>query len=380
MIYWVVSLELRRIELYEIWVKLREEFETSFGKTIERPAILIRVEEKSGEEGWGECVAGEGPWYSYETWETAWHILNEFIVPKVLEKGDIDIDGYENLVSKIRGHNMAKASLEMSLWDLEAKLRGIPLWRLLGGKNRHISSGVSIGIQKSVDELIKKVGDFLEKGYRRIKIKIRPGYDLGPISRIRDEYGYDLPLQVDANSAYRIEDLDVFRKIDNYALLMIEQPLHYKDLVDHAELARHIKTPICLDESIEDVNDARKAYYLGSAMIINIKPGRVGGLKETLKIHDFWYSVANRPVWIGGMLETGIGRGHLVAAATLPGVKYPSDISASDKYFEKDIVEPEWVLNKDSTITAPERPGIGVEVLFDEIKKGVRRSKVFSRT
>ncbi|MDP8002766.1 MAG: o-succinylbenzoate synthase [Caldisphaera sp.] len=372
-------MDIKRIDLYELWVKLKEDFETSFGKTVERPALLIRVEDKSGEEGWAESVAGEGPWYSYETWETAWHILNEFIIPKIINEKDLNTEKYNELVSNIRGHNMAKAGLEMALWDLEAKLNSKPLWKYLGGENKYIVSGVSIGIQKNTGELIKRVGYFLEKGYRRIKIKIKPGYDLEPISKVREEFGYNLPFQVDANSAYKITDMELFRKIDEYKLLMVEQPLHWKDLVDHAELAKHIKTPICLDESIEDVNDARKAYQLGSAMIINIKPGRVGGLSETTKIHDFWYKVANRPVWIGGMLETGIGRGHLVAAATLPGVKYPSDISASDKYYEKDIVDPPWILNKDGTITAPEKPGIGVEVNVDYIEKNSKRTKAYNR-
>ncbi|WP_292319245.1 o-succinylbenzoate synthase [Caldisphaera sp.] len=370
-------MELKKIELFELWVKLKEDFETSFGKTIERPAILIRVEEKNGEVGWAESVAGEGPWYSYETWETAWHVLNDFIIPKISKEEEIDVEKFNEMVSNIRGHNMAKAGLEMALWDLKAKIEGKPLWKVLGGVNKNIVSGVSIGIQNTTDELVKKVSMFLDKGYRRIKIKIKPGYDIEPIIRLRKEFGQDLPLHVDANSAYKLTDIELFKKIDNYNLLMIEQPLHWKDLVDHAELARHLRTPICLDESIEDVNDARKAYQLGSAMIINIKPGRVGGFSEVLKIHDFWYKIANRPVWIGGMLETGIGRGHLVSAATLPGVKYPNDISASEKYFEKDIVEPPWILNKDGTITAPEKPGIGVEVMEDYIAKNSKRTKLY---
>ena len=364
-------MELRAVELVEVWVRLKSEFETSFGKTVERPAILVRVEERGGEEGWAEVVADSGPWYSYETNETAWHVIRDFIVPSL--KGDVSPRGFGALVSRIRGHNMAKAGVEMALWDLEARLNSRPLWRHLGGVRRDILSGVSVGIQPSVEQLVRVVSGYLEQGYGRIKIKIKPGYDVEPVRALRRAFGDGLRLQVDANGAYTLSDIEVFRELDKYDLLMIEQPLGWRDLVDHAELARHLRTPICLDESIQDADDARKAYQLGSAAILNVKPARVGGLSETLRIHDFWYSVAGRGMWIGGMLETGVGRGHLVAAATLPGVKYHNDISASDRYYEEDIVEPPWTLNKDGTITAPERPGIGVEVLTDKIYKMAKR-------
>jgi len=365
-------LELRKIELLEVWVRLVSPFETSFGRTVERPAILVRVEEKGGEEGWAEVVADSGPWYSYETNETAWHVIRDFIIPdlaKVSSPSD-----FLRVFSRIRGHNMAKAGVEMALWDLAAKLESRPLWRYIGGVNRNILSGVSVGVQPSIAELVRVVRGYLEQGYRRVKIKIRPGYDVEPVRALREEFGPDPPLQVDANAAYQLSDAEVFRALDRYSLLMIEQPLGWRDLVDHAVLAKMIRTPICLDESITDVDDARKAYQLDAAFVINVKPARVGGLGETLRIHDFWYGVAKRPIWIGGMLETGVGRGHLVAAATLPGVKYPNDISASSRYYESDIVEPPWELNKDGTITAPERPGIGVEVLVDRVKKAVKRS------
>ncbi|MGC9072252.1 MAG: o-succinylbenzoate synthase, partial [Acidilobus sp.] len=342
------------------------------GRTIDRPAILVRVEEKGGEEGWGEVVADSGPWYSYETNETAWHVIRDFILPGLGRVGSPK--EFPSAFARIRGHNMAKAGVEMALWDLASRLESRPLWRFIGGVNRNIISGVSVGIQPSVNGLVGVVRRYLEAGYRRVKIKIRPGYDVEPVEALRREFGYGLPLQVDANAAYTLSDIDVLRALDNYSLLMIEQPLGWHDLVDHATLTRHLKTPICLDESVMDLDDARKAYQLDAAAILNVKPARLGGLGEALRIHDFWYGVARRPLWIGGMLETGVGRGHLVAAATLPGVRFPNDISASSRYYEADIVEPPWELNRDGTISAPERPGIGVEVLVDKVRKMVKRS------
>jgi O-succinylbenzoate synthase len=367
--------ELRRVELLEVWVRLKSPFETSFGKTLERPAILVRAEERGGEVGWGEVVADSGPWYSYETNETAWHVIRDFILPQL--KGDVGPRGFPALVSRIRGHNMAKAGVEMALWDLAAKLEGRPLWQYIGGVRDRIASGVSVGIQPSLEDLVRVVDSYVQEGYQRVKIKIRPGYDVEPVRRLREALGPSLKLQVDANAAYTLSDVEVFRRLDDFGLLMIEQPLGWRDLVDHAELARHIRTPICLDESVADADDARKAYQLGSAMIINVKPARVGGLGETLRIHDLWYRQLGRPIWIGGMLETGVGRGHLVAAATLEGVRYPNDISASSRYYEEDIVEPPWELNRDGTISAPRASGIGAEVLEDKVRSAAKRAYEF---
>ncbi len=367
-------MELRRITLYEVWMPLKQAFETSFGATVERPGILVEAEERGGEAGWGEIVAGEGPWYSYETYKTAWHVVEDYIVP-MIRGVDLDHERYTQMVSRIRGHNMAKAGLEEALWDLEARLKGLPLYKLLGGVRNRIESGVSIGIKPSIDELLRTIALRLDEGYRRIKVKIKPGWDIDVVKRIREEYP-DIPLQVDANAAYRLSDALHLKKLDQYDLLMIEQPLSYDDLVDHADLARILKTPICLDESIKSPDDARRAYRLDSAWVINIKPGRVGGLGPSKAIHDFWLSVG-RPVWIGGMLETGVGRGHLVALATLPGVKYPNDISASSRYYEEDIVEPPWILEPDGVIKAPEKPGIGVEVRRDLVEKYARRIREY---
>lgn len=262
---------------------------------------------------------------------------------------------------------MAKAAVEMAIWDLEAKLQKKPLARLLGGTKDRVDSGVSIGIQKSIEKLLKRIDFFLEQGYKRIKLKIKPGWDVNVISRVRKEYP-DILLQVDANAAYTLRDINTLLDLDKYGLLMIEQPLDYDDLVDHAELQSKLKTPICLDESIKKPEDAVKAYKLGSCRVINIKPGRVGGHHNSIIIHDFCL-FAGIGTWIGGMLETGIGRGHLVALASLPGINYPNDISASSRYYTEDIVEPPWILNHDGTISVPNKPGIGVEVKPDLIEK-----------
>ena len=369
-----MPVELRRIVVYEIWVRLREGFETSFGVTLERPALIVGVEERGGEVGWAEVVAGEGPWYSCETYATAWHVIRDYLLP--LMPREAEARGLRSAFARVRGHEMARAGLEMALWDLEARLEGRPLWRYIGGVRDRIESGVSVGIQPSAVELLRVVGRYLDEGYRRVKLKIKPGWDLEPVAAVRREYP-DLQLQVDANAAYTLADSLHLKRLDDYDLLMIEQPLHWRDLVDHAELARLLRTPICLDESIHDAEDARRAYRLDAARVINIKPGRVGGIGESLEIHNLWYGRFGRPVWIGGMLETGVGRGHLVALATLPGVKYPNDISASSRYYEEDIVEPPWELNSDGTITAPERPGIGVEILMDRVEALARRRLVW---
>jgi len=371
-----MGLELRRIVVYEVWMRLKSEFRTSFGSTLERPALLVRVEERGGEEGWGEVVAGEGPWYSYETFQTAWHVIDSYLIPTLSKLGVYEPERVARAFSRVRGHNMAKAGVEEAIWDLKARVEGRPLWEVLGGVRSKVESGVSIGIQRSVEDLLRVVAGFLERGYRRVKIKIEPGWDVGPARAVRREYP-DVPLQVDANAAYSLADMQVFRELDKLDLLMIEQPLHYDDLIDHAELARIISTPICLDESIKSVRDAAAAYKLGSAQVINLKPGRVGGLVESLRIHGLWSSSLGRPLWVGGMLETGVGRGHLVALATLPGVRYPNDISASDRYYDEDIVEPPWTLNKDGTITAPSKPGIGVEVLVERVERASRRTKEY---
>lgn len=360
-------MKIKRIVLYHVVMKLKSPFETSFGKSILRHGVLVQVFDYEGNDGWGEVVADEGPWYSYETVETAIYIVRDFF-PMFLKDAEISHPSeVTNLLKRIRGHNMAKAGVEEAIWDLYAKINNEPLYKVLGGVRDRIVSGVSIGIQESLDKLVNVVGSYLELGYRRIKIKIKPGWDVNAVEAVRKEYP-DIMFQVDANAAYKLSDAEIFKRLDNYNLLMIEQPLEWNDLVDHAELAKMIKTPICLDESIKDYHDAESALKLNSCKIINIKPGRVGGLEITRKISNLCLQ-NNRGAWIGGMLETGIGRGILVASATLPGITYPSDISASDRYYEEEIVEPPWVLNPDGTISVRNKPGIGVEVLDEKIKK-----------
>ncbi len=364
-------MEIRKVELYLLDMKLKEPFKTSFGVTDVRPVVLVRVEERGGEEGWGELVAGHGPWYSYETYEIDYLVLEKYIVPLIIGENLKDITDYVKLVSKIRGYPMAKAAVEEALWDLYSRETGIPLSKLFGGVKEEVVSGVSIGIKPNVEMLIKEVYRRLDEGYRRIKIKIEPGKDVVLVKKIREEFG-DIPLQVDANSAYTIADVDVFLKLDKFGLLMIEQPLGYDDLLHHSILSKKLITPICLDESIKNLHDVILAYKLGSAEIINIKPARVSGPFESKKILDV-VSGLGLGAWIGGMLETGIGRAFLVALASHPSVTYPNDISASDRYWNEDIVEPPWILTKNGTIAVPKKPGLGVEVNTSLIEKRVKK-------
>ncbi|HDI75118.1 MAG TPA: o-succinylbenzoate synthase [Thermoprotei archaeon] len=371
-------MEIESIELYHIRMKLAHPFETSFGRQVYRSCILVKVEDESGVEGWAECVAGRGPWYSYETVETAWHIIRDFIAPLVFKEKQVNPLTVNRVLSKIRGHNMAKASVEMAIWDAEAKIRKQPLSVILGGEKEKIESGVSIGIQKDIDYLLKRISMFLDQGYRRIKLKIKPGWDVEVVKRVRKEYP-DIRIQVDANAAYTLRDLRVLLELDKLDLLMIEQPLGYDDLIYHSKLQSMLKTPLCLDESIKSPEDAVKANLLGSCRIINIKPGRVGGHRASLMIHDYC-TLAGLGVWIGGMLETGIGRGHLVALASLPGINYPNDISASDRYYEEDIVEPPWTLNPDGTISVPNKPGIGIKVKTDLVEELALKKTVLRKS
>lgn len=352
-------------------MKLKTPFETSFGKTIDRHCILVKMVDEEGDVGWGEIPVDDVPYYHYETVETALYVAKKFLVPKLLEINVAEPKDFLNATSRIRGHVMAKAGFEMTLWDLLAKKKRKPLYELIGGARDRIVSGVSIGIIGNMESLLKAISRFLNEGYRRIKIKIKPGWDVKPVETIRKTFG-DIPLQVDANAAYTLENFDIFKQLDEYDLLMVEQPLHYEDLAEHAELQSKIRTPICLDESIKNIYDTKAAVKLGSCRIINIKPARVGGISESIAIHNYALE-HNIPVWIGGMLETGIGRGFQVALATLPNVKYPNDISASNRYYEEDVVEPPWTLNSDGTITVPKKPGIGVEVLEERVEKYSRK-------
>jgi O-succinylbenzoate synthase len=345
--------------LYAVQLPLKSHFETSTGRAYSRDTILVRVRAE-GAEGWGESPIEDGPWYSPETLETAWHVQRGFLVPLMLGQEIDSASQAFGRMGRVRGHNMAKTGVEEAVWDLEGRLTGSSVSQLLGGTRSRIESGVSVGIQDTVEELIDQVEGFLELGYRRIKIKIKPGWDVAVVEALRARWP-DVPLMVDANSAYTLPDAEHLAALDAFGLMMIEQPLAYDDLYEHSLLQRRLETPICLDESIATVAAAQAALAMGSCRIINIKPGRVGGLAEARRIHDL--CVAHQvPVWCGGLLEVGVGRAHNVAIASLPGYVLPGDVSASARYFEEDVVVPPISLNPDGTITVPSGPGIGVQV------------------
>jgi o-succinylbenzoate synthase len=352
-------MKLDAIELRQIRLQLTAPFTTSFGSTLERSCIIVVVHGE-GVTGLAECVAFEGPWYSYETAGTAWHIMSDYLIPRLLEADLEEPEDVWEIFGPIRGHNMAKAAIEMACWDLFARARSVSLATLLGGTRDRVSVGVSVGIQPSPAALVDTVGCYLADGYRRIKLKIAPAQDTAFVEAVRKAYP-DTLVQVDANSAYTLDSVDTFKSMDDFDLLLIEQPLGPDDIVDHAALQRELKTPICLDESVHSPDDARHAFDLGSCRIINIKPGRVGGHTQSKAIHDYCLA-REAPVWCGGMLETNIGRAHNVALASLPGFSLPGDISASARYYAKDIAGPGFALNEDSTLTVPAGPGIGVEL------------------
>jgi O-succinylbenzoate synthase len=346
-------------------------FETSFGRTYERRIILVRVEDADGGEGWGEVTCGETPGYSDEWTDSAWVTTEKILSPMVVGKQVESASEVFGLMKMARGHRMSKAGIETACWDLEAKKLGVPLWRHLGGMNQEIECGVSIGIQDSVEQLIDKIQTELDAGYRRIKIKIAPHWDYDVIRAVREKFG-DILLMGDANSAYTLDDIELFKRMDEFELMMFEQPLAHDDMVDHAKLQREVRTPICLDESVKSADDARKAIELGSCKIINVKLGRVGGHAQAKKVEEVCRS-AGIPIWCGGMLESGVGRAHNIAMSTLAGFTLPGDVSASKRYWHEDIIEPEVEVTSQGTITAPERAGIGFEVRRDRIERVTAR-------
>lgn len=372
-----MKLQLERIELCEIEMPLKHRFETSFGTTTGRRILLIRIWDKDGNSGWSECTAMENPFYNHETIETAWSIITKFVVPMLKAKNVSSADEVSAALTAIHGNRMAVAAVETAVWDLEAKKANVPLWQHLGGTKLEINCGVSIGIQKSTEELVEAVTREIESGYQRIKIKIKPGHDLELVKVLR-KYFPDITLSVDANSAYKLDkDKALFEELDEYNLLMIEQPLSAGDLVDHAKLQKCLKTPICLDESVTSLTDARHALELEACRIINIKLGRVGGHSEARAIQNFT-GKKDIPVWCGGMLETGIGRAHNIAMSTLTGFSLPGDVSASARYWAEDIIEPPVMVSPQGTICAPSTPGIGFEVKENLIKKLTTNRKIDS--
>jgi O-succinylbenzoate synthase len=349
-------------------------FETSFGREYDRTFILVRIR-SGGLEGWGEVVASQNPLYSYETTTTAWHILSDFLIPMMLKESIDDPLTFYRRASVYKGHPMAKAGLELALWDLEAKKKGKPLWQLYEGTQTAIPSGVSIGIQNTSEELLDRIALFLDEGYRRVKIKIKPGWDRHICAAIRRRFP-DMQLQVDANGGYGPEDTERLFSLDEFNLVMLEQPFPAYDLWDHRRLQKKMKTPICLDESIVSKTTARQAIEMESCRIVNIKVGRVGGPSEARAIHDHCRE-NNVPVWCGGMLESGIGRAHNIHLASLPNFLLPHDISASRRYYSRDLIEPEVTITKDGYIPLPQGPGIGVEPKMDRIEEATIKRQTF---
>ena len=367
-------MKIKSIELIEINLPLVHFFETSFGRTYERRIILTRVEDETGAEGWGEVTCGETPSYNEEWTDSAWVTLERILAPMTIGKEFESASQIWHTMRHVRGNRMAKAAIETAGWDLEAKKRGAPLWRHLGGVRREIACGVSIGIQDSVEQLFEKIQTELDAGYQRIKIKIAPRWDYEVIRRVREKFG-DILLMGDANSAYSLCDVDLFRRMDEFNLIMFEQPLAHDDMIDHATLQREIRTPVCLDESVKSPEDARKAIEIGAGKIVNVKLGRVGGHSQAKLVEEVCRN-ANIPIWCGGMLESGIGRAHNIAMSTLKGFTLPGDVSASKRYWNEDIIEPEVEVTKNGTIIAPDAPGIGFEINRARIDKLTARRQI----
>ncbi|MBI3400580.1 MAG: o-succinylbenzoate synthase [Acidobacteria bacterium] len=364
-------MKIERLELRLLRLPLVHFFETSFGRIDDKHFIVIRADGE-GASGYGECVAEQDPYYSAETNETVWHIVRDFIAPRVIGAEFAHPRDVSPALAAIRGHHMTKAAVEMAAWDLFATLGGMPLSRAIGGARARIASGVSIGIQPSLDALAAKVERELAAGYRRIKIKIKPGWDLKPVESLRARFGA-IPLMVDANAAYTLADAAHLAALDAFDLMMIEQPLDYDDIADHAALQRMLKTPICLDESIKSAHAARDAINAGACRIINIKPGRLGGIAQSIAVHDLC-AAHQVPVWHGGMLESGIGRAANIHLSTLPNFSLPGDVAASKRYFDPDVIDPPIEVAADGTIAVPTGPGLGVRICEDRLERATLKT------
>ena len=366
-------MRLENIELRELRMRLKAPFETSSEVTWDRRILLVEVG-ADGLRGWGEITAAEDPFYNSETTETAWHMVKDFIVPLVLGKDVQRAAEIADLLQPIRGHEMAKAGIENALWDIEAQQKNIPLAKLLGGTRDEIPCGVSIGIQDSISTLLNKIENELRAGYQRIKLKVKPRKDLQVVAAVREHYR-EIRLMVDANSAYRIEDSETLKAFDQHNLMMIEQPLAWDDIYQHSRLQAELRTPICLDECIHNADHAEAAIKLGACRVINIKLGRVGGHAHAKQVHDVCvrHSV---PVWCGGMLESGVGRAHNIAMSALPGFVLPGDVSASQRYWDEDIIEPEVEVSQKGMIRVREEAGLGYAVRRKKVEElTVRRER-----
>jgi O-succinylbenzoate synthase len=369
-------MKIDSVTLRELQMPLVHFFETSFGRVYSRRMLLVSVD-ADGVRGWGECVAGEDPFYSPEWTETAWPTIKHYLAPALLKAEVRSGRDCPALFARVRGHRMSKAGLENAVWDAEARQKQQPLWKLLGGTRREIACGVSIGIQDSPEQLLERIAIELAAGYRRIKIKVKPGWDLNVLEKIRSRWA-DILLSVDANSAYTLDEVEHLRKFDAFKLLMIEQPLWDDEIYLHSRLQKAIETSICLDESIHHARDADFALEIGACRIINIKVGRVGGFTEAKKVHDVAVR-HNVPVWCGGMLESGVGRTHNIALSTLEGFRLPGDVSASKRYWAQDIIEPEVEVGADGMIAIGDAAGTGYQVREDLVQKFTVREETFSR-
>lgn len=360
-------MKIEAITLREIQMPLVRFFETSFGRTTSRRILLATVH-CEGVDGWGECTAGEHPYFSEECTDTAWHVLKEYLAPS-LAGVELANSGREaaQRMNPVRGHRMAKAALENAVWDAEAQAQQVPLWKLIGGTRQEIACGVSIGIQNSHDELLDRIAIELEAGYQRIKIKVKPGWDLEVLEKVRQRFPGAL-LSCDANSAYTLDDMEHLKKFDEFRLLMIEQPLWHDEIYMHALLQHELSTNLCLDECIVSARHALEAIQLRACRILNIKLGRVGGFSEAIRTHDVALN-AEVPVWCGGMLESGIGRAHNIALSTLAGFSLPGDVSASARYWKEDIIEPAVTVGPLGTIAVSEAAGRGYALREDLIER-----------
>ncbi len=371
-----VALRIDRVEVRRVTLPLRFPFETSFSRTTTKRFLLVSVF-ADGLAGHAECVADVDPFYLPETNDTALHVLRDFLVPMAFA---LEIDGPRDVLpalARVRGHEMAKAALEMAVWELWARRGGVPLWRLLGGRGGEIDAGVSVGLQKDEGALLEKVEAEVAAGYRRVKVKIKPGRDVALVAAIRARFPR-LPLMVDANSAYTLADAARLAELDRFSLTMIEQPLGWDDIVDHAALQRRLSTAICLDESIRSGEDARRALDLGACRVVNVKVGRVGGFAGALAVHDVCRA-RGAPVWCGGMLESGIGRLANVHLQTLPGFTLPGDTSASSRYFEEDLVDPPVTVSAEGRIAVPDGPGIGHAILWPRVERATDLHEAWKR-
>jgi len=368
-------MKIESVTLREIQIPLVHFFETSFGRIYSRRIFLVTVH-CDGVHGWGECVTGEDPYYSSEWIESSWVTMKHYLVPSLLKQTVEHGREAAHLMGKVRGHRMAKAALENALWEAEARAKKLPLWKLLGGMRKEIACGVSIGIQDSIEQLLGKIETELNAGYRRIKLKVKPGWDLGVLEKVRSRWP-DIVLSVDANSAYTLDETEHLRKFDAFNLLMIEQPLWNDDIYYHARLQKELRTAICLDESIENARDAACAIETRACRIINIKVGRVGGFSEAKSVHDTC-AANDIPVWCGGMLESGVGRAHNIALSTLESFRLPGDVSASKRYWKEDIIEPEVCVSKEGFITISDAPGTGYHIREDLIEKLIVRKETIS--